>query len=130
MVVNSINFNNKSNFASNANLKTSNHVAFKKNKNETDDFNFEKRQGEASKSKKILVGASSLLIPGAGQVINGQLAKGFIMFGSSVGAFALFKQGHIINKPILTVVGVAADIVISIYSAIDAVKNAKAHKSK
>ena len=82
------------------------------NKKEVDNTN----KPEASVAKKIGVGAASFVIPGLGQLINGQVKKGLIMFLGNAAINAITFTVF----PLMGLAGAA----LNVYAAVDAVKNA------
>lgn len=86
------------------------------------------------KHSPALMGVSSFFIPGLGQMISGELGRGFGWFGGFLGAGACFAVAGLIdmkagmNETLVNVIGVTGVlgiIVIDIWSAVDASRVAK-----
>lgn len=56
--------------------------------------NFNGYYNTQNKTKKIAVGASSFIVPGLGQVINGQTSKGIAFFLGSLCSLLVFTKVH------------------------------------
>ena len=77
---------------------------------------------EASTGKKCGVGIASAIIPGLGQFINGDWAKGFAFLVGNIATHFIYKVNPII--------GFISSAGVSAWSAIDAVKNSGKKISK
>ena len=73
----------------------------------------------SSKTKKLAVGAASFMVPGLGQVINGETSKGVAFFLGAVCNFLLFFRKR--NNMLLGTIG---RLGIGGWSAHDAYKRA------
>lgn len=82
---------------------------------------------EASTSKKWGVGIASACITGLGQLINGEVGKGFAFFGGSIVAGTTTYFISKANKTLGHICAVCS-LAIPIASIVDAVKNAKPSK--
>lgn len=79
---------------------------------------------KASAAKKWGVGIASFCVPGLGQLINGETAKGFAFFGPTLGIILI--PGLIADKTKGTgLLPLFAFWGIKLWSIVDAVKNAK-----
>lgn len=98
------------------------------NTNPATSFKSEEKQRSLT-AKKWGVGIASFLQSGLGQLINGQVSKGFSFLGLSI-ANALLC-GLIVSKTKnnkLLVINAVAALVIKFFSVVDAVKNVKPDK--
>lgn len=88
----------------------------------------------------VVGGVCSFLVPGLGQMICGEIGRGFAWFGGTLGSYILIAvgsninsmgyytesgEGYIIAGSILTIAGIASLLGIEISSIIDGVKVAK-----
>ena len=105
----SINYNTKSNQSITINRASS--PAFRR----YDDYNY----SSSSKTRKRAVGFASLLVPGLGQVINGETYKGIAFFLASICNYVLFLRNN--DNRMLGLIGMVG---IRTWSAHDANKNA------
>lgn len=62
------------NYPNQYSLKKYNNTAFKQN------YNY----SSSSKTKRLAIGASSLIVPGLGQIINGETSKGVAFFLATI----------------------------------------------
>ena len=74
-------------------------------------------------------GVGSLLIPGLGQMINGQVGRGFAFLGASVGSNIIYTIGAVNGEDgvgvILALVGAAGMLTADIWAIVDGVRVAK-----
>ncbi len=78
---------------------------------------------EASTAKKVGVGLASLVLPGLGQLINGQGKKGAIQFISNA-ALRTGTTALAVACPPVAAVLLLGSIALNVGSIVDAVKNA------
>ncbi len=85
---------------------------------------------EALTGKKWGVGIASYFIPGLGQAINGQWGKAAGFFGGSVLSGGYVGLGIIAKERVPIAMGGLAALGITIWSIVDAVKNAKSETTQ
>lgn len=126
MKVNKIDLNNSPNIVANSKSNSSKSIPFG-NAKTNDTVEISEKPKEASTAKKWGVGIASGCITGLGQIINGEVGKGFAMLGT---AFGLGLLGNLGGKKSTAIRGLSyiAAFGVGVYSIVDAVKNAKPSK--
>ncbi len=79
----------------------------------------------------VLSGVTSLIIPGLGQVISGEVGRGLGFFAGEVGSFATIIMGYMLAwggydvGGVMMVLGFGSAVTIPIWSSVNAVRIAK-----
>lgn len=126
METNLVSSSNQNMIMPSAMIRAKNPVGFGKSEDIKDmvelSKNKEEHNKEASFTKKMCIGITSI-VPGLGQILNGEFAKGVMFLGAGGLSLVVIKMGKMIKNKMIIGAGIAGGITLAICSVVDAVKN-------
>lgn len=70
-------------------------------------------------------GVASFFVPGLGQMMCGEVGRGFAWFGGSIGCYILTSAAALYEEPALLIMGLAGMLAIDVCAIVDGVRVAK-----